>query len=363
MLVPVVDLVGTPLQPAHPAKVRLWLKEGRCTKHFHRGTFYVKLKKVVETPNTDIILGIDPGSKRTAFTVATPKGVVLNWMINSETDVKTKVETRRKYRRLRRSKKTPYRKCRWNRAALRKEGRMPPSTLSRWKRHLRLIRSLLKILPITKVIVEDVTAATRNSKKKRRVNKNYVSTWNANFSPLQIGKNFFYNFLEEHGISVYKKKGWQTWKQRKKHGYKKLYEKKLVTEWESQCVDSHSLCELFYNKKIKPIRNLYFIQFLNFARRELFHNYGKIRKRHGSTRTLGYNRGSLVYCSHTMRGKSEPVGLCYLAGYMKIKNGQYRVSLYSITKISTELGQSFKLSDCKILTNLRYLNNYIRNEK
>ena len=208
MLVPVVDQVGTPLQPTHPAKASRWLKEGRCSRHFQRGTIYIRLKKIIAEPHTNIILGIDPGSKRTAFTVTTRNGVVLNWMIDSTNFTKNNVEKRRMYRQQRRSRKTPYRECRWNRSSLKNNGRVPPSTLSRWKRHLRLIYSLLKILPITKVIIEDVAAVTHNSKKKRLVDSKYVSRWNANFSPLQAGKNFFYNFLEKHGIAVYKKKGW-----------------------------------------------------------------------------------------------------------------------------------------------------------
>jgi len=359
MLVPVVDQVGTPLQPTHPAKARRWLKEGRCSKHFHRGTFYIRLKKIVTEPHINIILGIDPGSKRTAFTVATRNRVVLNWMIDSTNFTKNNIEKRRMYRRQRRYRNTPYRECRWNRSSLRNDGRVPPSTLSRWKRHLRLIYSLLKILPITKVIIEDVAAVTHNSKKKRLVDSKYVSCWNAAFSPLQAGKNFFYNFLEDRGIAVYKKKGWQTAKHRKKHGYKKISDK-LSTKWESQCIDSHSLCEMYYNRKIRPVRNLNFIQFLTFSRRELFRMFGKIRRRHGSTRTLGHNRGTLVYCKYVKRGRLEPIGLCYLAGYMKVKE-EYRVCLYSLQ--GKELGQSFKLSDCVMLTNLRYLNNYIRNER
>lgn len=359
MLVPVVDLAGTPLQPSHPAKVKRWLKEGRCTKHWHRGTFYVKLKRVVEHPNTDVVLAIDPGSKRTGITVATPKGVVLNMLVDSTNLTKQKVEKRRMYRRSRRYLKTPYRKCRSNRNNLKQLNRIPPSTLSRWNRHLRIVHSLLKILPINKVVVEDIKAVSHTSKRIRQTNKKYVSRWNAAFSPLQQGKNYFYNFLESKGIAVYKYQGWQTAKQRKKHGYKKISDK-LSTKWESQCIDSHALCEMYYNKKIEPVKNLSFIEFLNFSRRELFRDYGKTRRRHGSTRTLGYNRGSLVWCSYIKRGYKKPIGLCYLAGFMETTNGP-RVSLYD-TKTNKELGQNFKLTNCKILTNLRYRNNFIKNE-
>lgn len=354
MLVPVVDLAGTPLQPACVVKVRRWIKEQRCTKHFHRGTFYVKLNKVVKYPNVDIILGIDPGSKRTAFTVSTRKDIVLNWMINSENQIKQKIEKRAMYRRQRRYRNTPYRKCKFNKISICKEGRLPPSTRSRWNNHLRLINNLLKILPITKIIIEDINAVTHNSKKKRLVNKHYVSQWNILFSPLQQGKNYFYNFLEDHGIAVYKRKGWQTFNHRKKHCYNKIKDK-LSTKWASQCIDSHSLCEMYYNKKIRPQKQLYFIEFLNFSRRELYCNHGKIRKRQGSTRTLGFNRGSLMYCNYTVRGKFKPIGLCYLSGYTND-----RVSLYSLA--GKRLGQNFNLSSCKLLTNLRYLTKFVSNK-
>lgn len=358
MLVPVVDRVGTPLQPTCSAKARRWLREGRCTKHFHRGTFYIRLKKTVLQPKTNIVLGIDPGFKRTAFTVTTHNRVVLNWLIDSENFVKSKVEKRKMYRQQRRSRKTPYRRCRFNRSH--NKGSIPPSILSRWNRHLRLVTNLLKILPITDIVVEDIKAVTYNSKKKRLDDKHYASRGNVLFSPLQIGKNFFYISLGNMGINVYKKFGWQTCKHRKQNGYKKD-SNKLSIKWEAHCVDSHSLCEMHYNKKIKLDKNMSFIKFLTFSRRELFRNHGKQRKRQGSTRTLGFNRGTLMYCSYVRRRYTEPIGLCYLAGHMKVNKAD-RVSLYNL-QTNKEIGQSFKLTDCKMLTNLRYLCNNICNER
>jgi hypothetical protein len=53
-LVPVVDKAGTPLQPAHWAKVRRWIKEKRCIPKKSDGIFYIQLNKVVNVDDINI---------------------------------------------------------------------------------------------------------------------------------------------------------------------------------------------------------------------------------------------------------------------------------------------------------------------
>jgi len=81
---------------------------------------------------------------------------------------------------LRRGRKTPYRPMRSNR----RQGqfRLPPSTRARWGWKLRLCCWLARYYPIETFVVEDVAAVTKPGKHR----------WNRSFSPLEVGKTWFY---------------------------------------------------------------------------------------------------------------------------------------------------------------------------
>jgi hypothetical protein len=282
MLVPVVDSVGTPLQPAIWPKVRRWIKEHRCYPKKRRGIFYVQLKKTVEEPNvTEIYVGIDPGSKMTGITVASDKGVIANYQLDATSKIKEKLETRAMYRRQRRYRKTPYRPWRGNRRH--SKSLVPPSTKARWDRYLNLIQLLSKLLNVTDIAVEDIQAKTW--KHARR--------WNVNFSPIEVGKNYFYGkILESYELHTFE--GWQTKNHRDQRGFSKS-KKKLDTKWNCHCVDSHSLIEMAMAENIEPKETVKFIKYPEVHRRELFKERNGRKERYGGTRSLGYNKGSLVW--------------------------------------------------------------------
>ena len=54
----------------------------------------------------------------------------------------------------------------------------PPSTRARWGWKLRLCGWLARYYPISLFMVKDVAAVTKSGKRR----------WNANFSPLEVGK-------------------------------------------------------------------------------------------------------------------------------------------------------------------------------
>src|SRR3990167_8143651 len=86
----------------------------------------------------------------------------------------------------RRQRKTPYRKCRYNRN--KNKNFLTPSTKARWLWKLRVVNWISKIFPISYIIVEDIKAVSKKGQKK----------WNKIFSPLQYGKNWFYGELRKN---------------------------------------------------------------------------------------------------------------------------------------------------------------------
>ena len=156
------------------------------------------LRRLEQEPSTritqPIAVGIDPGSKKEALVVKSAGHTYLNVQADAVTWVKEAVTTRRQMRRARRQRTTPCRCPRFNRA----RGGLPPSTKAHWQWKLRLCRWLFRLYPISTVVVEDIKAATKG---KRR--------WDARFSPLEVGKRWFYS---EHGqlAPIQTRKGWET---------------------------------------------------------------------------------------------------------------------------------------------------------
>jgi hypothetical protein len=322
-MVPVVDRKDKPLMPCSEKRARKLMEKGQALPLWKNQIFHIRLLKNPSNEKyQDVILGTDPGSKKEGFTVATGTNVVLNITAEAVTDVKDKVETRYTLRRTKRGRTTPYRKCRFNRSI----GNIPPSTKARWDQKLRILTLLQKILPITVMNVEDVAAETKKNCKK----------WNKNFSPLEVGKGYFYEEVKAKGLMLITTKGFETKEHRDRRGFKKT-KAKLKNVWEAHCVDSHSLVEIATGTEIKPFKGMYIFENFNFHRRQLHvQNPIKkgIRKEYGSTVSLGIPRGSLV--------KHPRFGMSYVGGTSK-----GCISLHCLK--GKRLTQSAKKEDLKIL--------------
>jgi hypothetical protein len=321
--VPVLDSNKLPLMPCSEKRARKLMEKGEAKAYWSKGIFCIILQKEpVRRILQDVTVGIDPGSKRTGVTVATDTKVVLNILLNTPFWVKDAVELRRILRRSRRGRKTPYRKCRFNR----KIGGIPPSTKARWGAHLRVIRALQKLLPVTDVVVEDVAAKTMKNGRK----------WNASFSPLEVGKKWFAAEVVKTGVRLHLYKGYETFEWRNWRGFKKT-KKKLADVWEAHCVDSHCLCEILIGP-IEPFKGFYRFDFLQWHRRQLHvtnATKGGERKLYGSTVSLGIPRGMLV--------KHPKFGKCYIGG---TSNGL--ISLHNVVD-GKRLCQNAKKENCTIL--------------
>jgi len=327
LFVPVVDKNQKPLMPTTPARARKWVKSGKATYFWKRGVYCVRLN-VDPSDNKvqPIAVGIDPGSKREGFTVKSELHTYLNVQTHAVTWVKDHLKTRRIMRRSRRNRKTPYRKNRTNRLTNKK--RIPPSTRSRWLWKLRISNWLLKLFPISTFVVEDIKAKTKKKCRK----------WNKSFSPLEVGKSWFYAELSKLG-KVELKLGFETKELRDSLGLKKS-KSKLSEEFEAHCVDSWVLANWYVGGHIKPDNtNLMVIIPLEFHRRELHrlkHSKGGKRPKYGGTISMGLKRGSLV--------KHRELGLTYVGG-----SSNNRVSLHDLAT-GVRITTRAKLEDIKFLT-------------
>jgi len=321
-LVPVLDSNKQPLMPCSEKRARKLMEKKEAKAYWHKGIFCIILQKEPSSRATrDVVIGIDPGSKRTGVTVATETKVVLNIQLNTPWWVKDAVKLRSILRRSRRRRKTPYRKCRYNRTI----GCIPPSTKARWQAHTRVIDAISKIVPITDIVVEDLCAESKKGQRR----------WNVMFSPLEVGKQWFGSEVEKRGLRSWKHRGFETHEQRNYRGFKKT-SNKLKDTWEAHCVDSHCLCELVLGDII-PFKGFYKFDFMQWHRRQLHvanPKEGK-RKTYGSTVSLGIPRGMLIL--HPKYGK------CLVGG-----SSNRRVSLHSIRE-GKRLSQDIRKEDCKLL--------------
>jgi len=294
--VSVVSSTGKPLMPCHAARARELVRKGRAVRRFDRGLFYIQLLDRPDGEVQPIAVGIDPGSKKEAFTVKSAAHTYLNIQADAVTWVSEHVETRRVMRRGRRNRKTPYRKCRSNR--LQGQKRLPPSTRARWGWKLRICRWLARYYPISDFVVEDIAAVTRQGQHK----------WNKSFSPLEVGKAWFYDELGKIA-PVHTYQGYQTKAGRDSLGLKKCSDK-MSDRFEAHCVDSWTLANLYIGGHVRPDNTaMLYIVPLRFHRRQLHRlqcEKGGIRKPYGGTLSLGFKRGSWV--------KHPKYGVCYVGG-------------------------------------------------
>lgn len=150
---------GAPLMPCSCAIARLLLKDGKA-KVKRRTPFTIKLLTQPETTFTQsLTLGVDTGSSLIGSAVADEEGkVVYLSEVTIRNDIATTMKERATYRRNRRNRKTRYRSARWlNRRNSMKTGRFSPTMRSKIDAHLREIRFVQSLLPISKMILETGT--------------------------------------------------------------------------------------------------------------------------------------------------------------------------------------------------------------
>jgi hypothetical protein len=298
--VPVVSSSGKPLMPTTNRKANKLIAKGRAIRRFDRGLFYIKLLHRADGYTQPISVGIDPGSKKEALTVKSASHTYLNVQADAVTWVSEAEATSTTMRRGRRNRTTPYRPMRTNRRQ--GQAKLPPSTRARWGWKLRLCRWLDRYFPIHDFVVEDIQAKTRKGKGGR---------WNRTFSPLQVGKAWFYTQLGQLA-PVHTLPGYATKALRDGLGLKKS-KAKLSDKFEAHCVDSWVLANNRVGGHTAPANTgLLYIVPLRFHRRQLHRlepTEGGVRNRYSTARSLGFKRGAWV--------KHPQYGVCTVGGTSK----------------------------------------------
>ena len=320
MLVPVLSIDQKPLMPTSKHRAMRMVAKKEATPFWNRGVWCIRLNKVSSGFATqNIAVGVDPGSKKEGFCVVTESKVVANFQVDAVQHVKDAIESRRNARRARRFRNTPCRKNKYNRS----KSPFPPSTKARWDLKLRIINWLAGMYPITDVIVEDVKAKTKKGSKK----------WNRSFSPLEVGKKYFYDAISDR-FELEIRQGYENAEFRNQLGFKKL-KNKMSSDWHAHCVDAYCLAKWFLGGDNEPTcKQVVCITPFKFSRRQL-HVFqpapcGK-RKLYGSTRSMGIKRGSIV--------KHQKYGTCFVGG-----TSLGRVSLHKLDD-GGRLCQNAKVDD------------------
>jgi 5-methylcytosine-specific restriction endonuclease McrA len=121
-------------------------------------TYPFVIKMLVETTDfkQELIEAEDSGSSKVGSAVVNASNeVVYLSEIEIRNDITEKIKRRAKYRRSRRNRKTRYRKCRFlNRKNSTKTGRFSPTMVSKINAHLKELKFIRKISPITETRIE-----------------------------------------------------------------------------------------------------------------------------------------------------------------------------------------------------------------
>ena len=330
MFVPVFDQHQQPLMPTTPARARRWISSGKATPCWKRGIFCVRLNVEPSARMVQpIAVGLDPGSKKEGYSVVSAAHTYLNLQADTPHWVKEAVTRRRHMRRTRRGRKTPCRQPRTNR--LRNSKQLPPSTKARWQWKLRLCRWLMSLYPITAFVVEDIKARTTGKR-----------AWDRSFSPLQVGKAWFYAELGKLS-AVGTAQGWQTKELRDQLGFTKT-RKKTAELWNAHCVDAWVMAYSWVGgRRSTDNTHLVCVTPLEWHRRQLHRlepAKGGQRSPYGGTLSLGVKRGTLV--------NHPRFGLAYVGGTMR-----GRLSLHA-ADTGKRLTQKARLADCRWRKLLRW---------
>jgi RRXRR protein len=335
MFVPVLDQRQHPMMPTTPARARRWIKIGKATAFWKGGIWCVRLN-VEPSGRTvqSVAVGIDPGSKREGYSVISAAHTYLNIQAEAREGVKDAEENSTRIRRTRRNRNTPCRKPRLNRKQ--SKMKLPPSTRARWQWKLRLARFLTQLFPISIFVVEDIKSRTQGKKR-----------WDQSFSPLEVGKRWFYEELGKLA-PVRAKPGYETKALRDQLGLKKAG-KKLAEVWEAHAIDAWVLASSAVGGKSLPDnRRLICIAPFVWHHRQL-HRFqpekGGKRKHYGGTLSQAIKRGTLV--QHPRWGKAT------IGGTMDGK-----LSLHD-PHTNKRLTQTARAVDCRPIKLLRWRTRFV----
>jgi 5-methylcytosine-specific restriction endonuclease McrA len=150
-----------PLMPCRPARARILLKKRRAVVWRIEPFTIMLLDRTQENceSNQPLILKVDPGAETTGIALLMKRRGILTviWAANLKhrgSFIKKRLDKRRGVRRSRRSRKTRYRKPRFNNRKGRPRGWLPPSLQSRVDNVYHWCRKLIIKAPVSNIEVE-----------------------------------------------------------------------------------------------------------------------------------------------------------------------------------------------------------------
>ena len=156
MVVYVLDKGGKPLMPTERTGwVAYALKHGEA-KVVRREPFTIQLLRDSTDYLQAVVLGVDVGSRHIGLSASTETKELYSAQVELRDDVTKLLTARREFRRGRRGRKHNwYRPARWaNRANEEGNAALPPSIKYKADSHIRAIRFVCRMLPVSKIVVE-----------------------------------------------------------------------------------------------------------------------------------------------------------------------------------------------------------------
>ncbi len=142
-----------PLSPIHPGKARLLLNRKKAAV-IRRYPFTIILKKEIIQKTKPIQVKLDPGSKTTGIALLEGNKVIWGAQLTHRgLNIKNKLTSRQQLRRGRRSRKTRYRKPRFENRK-RREGWLAPSLQHRVDTILTWVKRLIRFAPVESIAME-----------------------------------------------------------------------------------------------------------------------------------------------------------------------------------------------------------------
>lgn len=153
MLVYVQNKDGKPLMPtSRCGKVRRLLKTGRAVV-VEQVPFTIRLCYDTTDYVQPITLGVDAGTKHIGLSATTYKMELYASEVEIRSNIVDLISTRREARKTRRKNKNRHRKCRFMNRKKENEW-IPPSVKEKINSHIRQVKFIYKILPVSKIIIE-----------------------------------------------------------------------------------------------------------------------------------------------------------------------------------------------------------------
>ena len=229
---------------------------------------YLKLKFQPSGEETqDVVYAVDPGSMFDGVTVMTTYCHNFNCELIHTKNIKTRMDNRRMYRQLRRSR-LRHRPARFEH---RTKNKTPPTIRSKIEFRIFMLCELMKIYPINIVCIEDVKYNHFTHKK-----------YGGSFSKVEVGKTYFYDTIKSLGLEL------KLW-----NGYETSLVRKILFPWDpkvkdkskrtfyAHCVDSFTLAVLGTKwwPGMIPNFTVHYIERLYMVRRELYQLKNRIGKK------------------------------------------------------------------------------------